>query len=428
MNWRQDLPDHSSTSSKSQSNAPGDRDLVLEAVNRFWLLIVVSAGVLAVAAFLLSSIQAKTFSSSAQIELINSPYAEVGFVRGGDETRTAKTETRVANGQVVRKLVRESLGRDPYVTVTLDPDSAILTFQALAGSPSQAQTDVTEYVKTYLSFSKSRAKRTFEKALDTIDGQISDTSRALREPDLDDQSKQLLATTLSRYRDERNNLSAALKLDPETGTVISDAQLPLAEVSPKPIQSGILGGLFGALLGVALATWLVLRSPRRIDLRHLEQFRSIPLISSQVPSRVFSARRSQAVADEVATDVDSAMARGSGVGVLFITLADSKSTKSLLEHAVEKLGKLRGPVARLDIEPSTNIEGVCGQTESQRRANRNVAIVLPIEGARTAAALSSVSSSVFVLFSGRNTSERVLERRLLQLQANGFTIDGLVAV
>jgi capsular polysaccharide biosynthesis protein len=425
MNWRQDPPDYSNSTVKLKANAAPQRDVVLEALSRFWLLILVTGLFLAAATFGVSTLQSKVYSSQVQVQLVTDPYASVGSSRSIDESRNSRTEGRVANGQVVRKLASDRVKASMDVSVVVEPDTSILNFRAQASTPEIAQKHATEYANTYLEYSKSRSKANLEKSLKVVDREISDTNAALATTGLTEQSKTELGNTLDQFRDQRTRLSSALRLDADLGVIFSEAELPTTPDSPKPLQASVLGGLLGLLAGVGLATVLVIRSPQRLDLRNMSQFRSIPVLST--PGRL-SGRAVQQLADEVATDIDSATARGLGVGALFILLADPKQAKSLLERTVDRLGKLRGAVARLDIEPTTNIEGVCGQTESQRRANRNVAIVLPVEGVRTAASLATVTSSVFVVFSARGTTERVLERRLLQLQSNGFTIDGLIAV
>ncbi len=425
MNWRQDPPDYSNSAMKLKANAAPQRDVVLEALSRFWLLILLTGLFLAAATFGVSSLQSKVYSSQVQVQLVTDPYASVGSPRVIDESRNARTEARVANGQVVRNLASKRVNSSMDVSVVVEPDTSILSFRAQASTPQIAQKHASEYANTYLEYSKARSKANFEKSVKVVTREIEDTNVALATPGLTEQSKTELENTLSQFRDQRTKLSSALRLDPDLGVIFSDADLPSKPDSPKPLQASILGGLLGLLAGIGLATALVIRSPQRLDLRNVSQFRSIPVLS--MPGRM-SGRATQQLADEIATDIDSATARGLGVGALFILLAEAKQAKSLLERTVERLGKLRGAVARLDIESTTNIEGVCGQTESQRRANRNVAIVLPIEGVRTAAPLATVTSSVFVVFSGRGTTERVLERRLLQLQSNGFTIDGLIAV
>ncbi len=428
MNWRQDPPDQGQLQPRTRGSAARERDVVLEGLLRFWLLIGLCGAVVGLAAYAFSSLQTPVYSSSAQIELVAEPYAEVGLIWGGDQNRRAVTQSRVASGEVVRRLVAERLDTYPIVSVTLEPDTSILKFRAEASTPEVAQIHASEFVNVYLKYYTDREQTKFKKALDSIESQIKSVNGQLRDVTLDPQTRAELNNRLSKLREDQNRNSAALALNPKLGEEVSDAQLPTVPDAPQPLRTGALGVLFGLLLGIGAATLLVLRTPARPNFRKLSQFRSIPVVSAHVPPRIVPAAFRRALAEEVATDIDSATARGTGIGALFVSLTDTKPAKLVLDQAIEKLSKLRGPVVRVNVEAATNIEALCNQTEAQRKQNRTVAIVMPIEGMRSAAMLSTVSSSVFVVFPARKMTERVLERRLLQLQSNGFTIDGLIAV
>jgi tyrosine-protein kinase len=167
-----------------------------------------------------------------------------------DADRNAQTQAQLARVPEVARRVVEALGlrdRGPYdflgqSFVSASEVSDLLTFSVVDANPELASRLATEYGRQFTLYRTELDTRTLRTALATVDAQLSAMRSAGNEgsglyADLADKQQQL-RTLETLYT------SRAMLVRPAAGA---------AQIKPKPVRNGIIGGMLGVVLALALA-------------------------------------------------------------------------------------------------------------------------------------------------------------------------------
>lgn len=160
------------------------------------------------------------------------------------------------------------------VTVTVPPNTDILTISFVAPTADEAQEGARAFAEAYLQARKNSTEESLEAEFDALQSRIDQVServrlvteavRALPEGSLDRASRSAEASSLSNQLTslgvQQNEVRAAAILP---GRVVTEAELPSSPSSPDVALVLLAGGLLGLLLGVGVAA-LHYRSDDRI--------------------------------------------------------------------------------------------------------------------------------------------------------------------
>ena len=223
-------------------------DSTLGILRRRWWIIVASIVVVGAVAYLFSSQQEKQYSSTASVLF----QADVEAVAGSggdfvDPERQAATNEALLSLPVVATGAGKALRIDPRqvassVEVVSSRESDIVDIKATTADPELSTRMVNAYGEAFIEFRRAGAR-------DRIDEAINGARTALR--NLTDTQRDGQAGTDVRQR--INQLETTRSLQSGGVDLVQPAGVPTEPSAPKPVRTGLLGVVLGAILGFALA-------------------------------------------------------------------------------------------------------------------------------------------------------------------------------
>ena len=310
----------------------------LAALRRRKLVIISTTVLVAAAALLLSLQEAKVYRSSAAVLLSRQ---DLGSALTGtpdptlsaDPVRVAQTQVGIARLPVVAaravKAARvpefgEELLRSSSVTANTNSD--ILTFMVDNRDPRVAAKLANSYARAFTAYSLELATATLRKARLELERRLTSLQRA------GDRSSVL-------YRSVQDDVQRlrTMELLQNPGTVVKTAT-SAGQIQPTPKRNGILGAVFGVLLGVALAfLWETLDKRVRSE-SEIEERLGLPLLSRlPPPTRRLSNENKLAMLDDP-NDVQAEAVRRLRVNVEFANL-DLDARTIMITSSVQQEGK-----------------------------------------------------------------------------------------
>lgn len=340
--------------------------------HQWWLVVLVSCLGLAAAGGWLQS-RPPTWESATSV-LVHPAGQDANVVGGRTQGEVnLDTEAQLVRSTAVAAGAAELLGPDPgrapeelarRVTVTVPPNTSVLTITFTAATPAQAQAGAGAFAQAYLDHRERSAQADLAaqtEAIETMLGELDDrltrlnTRLAGTEPgssaaaDLDSQ-RGTLASQVNGLTDRLNALATATV---SPGTVISEARLPDQPSRPAPavvLASGAALGLVAGLGAAGLAERLARRVRRPVDLtRRL----GVPVLASFPPAirppgdeiaspyapagRTFDRLRNEVIASS-ASGAAGVAASGAGRGRVIVVASPTGGPAT---------GPVAGPVAGL---------------------------------------------------------------------------------
>lgn len=236
-----------------------------------WLvaLCVILAG-FAAAAY--SSSQQKIYSSTAKLLLQPGDLgaAIVGTGVGStDPQRQAATDSQLVSLPAVGQRVAKRLGPLAPATISTSQsgDANIISVDVRDPDPNRAASIANAFASEYIKFRSEANKRRYLLALRTLQTRLDRIPKRKR------------SSQRTRLRQQAKDLQLLSSLQTGDAQVIQDALPAGAPVSPKPTRDLVLGVIFGAFLGIALA-FLRDRLDRRVkNQKEVEEiFPDVPVI------------------------------------------------------------------------------------------------------------------------------------------------------
>jgi capsular exopolysaccharide synthesis family protein len=220
----------------------------------------VGAGVVAaVVAAGYSATQSKVYEATADV-LIQRQASDQVFTNGNsvfDPKRDIQTEVKVLNSSAVQHAAMKQLGHQPDIAITSDDTSNLVAVTASGATPTLAASDANGYAAAYVAYRRQHtvddllaAGKQVQDKIDQIDARIAQLPANSSERSADDDQRSYLVQQLARLQVSAN-LSNAGGAD-----LIAKAQPPGGPAAPKPLRNGLVGGVLGLLMGIALALLL----------------------------------------------------------------------------------------------------------------------------------------------------------------------------
>lgn len=255
---------------------------------RKWIIAGVTA--LAVAVSMAASLlQDEVYRATAEIllqprasEEIFDPSENQGVQR---DQAAVETEIQVMRSQSVQKAATEAIGRRPNVSISARGQTSVVAISADDRAPATAAREANAFARAFIETRRSQQIEDLLAASDEVEDKIADIDEQLSELEapLDDLEEQIAAADSpgeeAQLRDEQNALRADIAAQRQalqaqrasynaqlgqlqlasnltrTGgaQLVSEAEVPIDPVSPKPLRNAILAFVVGLLLGVGLA-------------------------------------------------------------------------------------------------------------------------------------------------------------------------------
>jgi capsular exopolysaccharide synthesis family protein len=251
-----------------QKMSDGVRELslaeYLAVVRRRWKIIAALPVLLGVAGYLWSNRATRLYSAAAEV-LVESQSATslvdpTGLQFAADQQRQLENEVRFANSQAVYRALVEALDYAPTnVGASADAQSAdVLVFVSTNADPQVAAEEANIYARTYLRARAQRVAQTYLEAAQGIDELVTKykAERDTLNPEspADEARLEALNQNIRFYEGQRDALDLSAQVGRGSGaTVISEAQVPGAPVSPRPLRTATLAVATGLILAIGIA-------------------------------------------------------------------------------------------------------------------------------------------------------------------------------
>jgi tyrosine-protein kinase len=226
-----------------------------------WWLIGLCVLLSAAAAVAYAETRPRDYQASAKLLLQqDNPSSQIlGFGQPFvDPVRQAATDQQLATSGAVASRVARRLHIGPRryselsgVSATVNGDSNLLTITVGNRNPRLAARVANAYATEYVAFRRSAAEQRYASALSNLQRRVRSAPRS---------DRPALAAQLAKARLVGSGLTP-------DATVVQKASVPTATVGPKISHKLVIGLLFGALLGIALALLRDRLDPRvkRVD-------------------------------------------------------------------------------------------------------------------------------------------------------------------
>lgn len=288
---------------QTQSAALG-APAVWRSVRRRLPLILLCVAAATGTALALSLSETKKYSASASL-LFRDPGFSSTVLGGGffapinDPNREQATNLKLVALQTVANRTAQKLGPpvtgglvSSEVSVAAQGQSNLISVTATDPVPSRAARIANTFAEQYIAFRRNADRSKINVARRLVQSQLQGMSAARRRSE---------EGKLLKDRGEQLRILASL----QTGNaeVVQRAGVPTAASSPNPRRSGMIGGIFGLLLGLGLA-FLLERLDRRIkDPEELSSTFELPLLAVVPQSRAYS--REERMPDLTAVEAEA---------------------------------------------------------------------------------------------------------------------------
>lgn len=244
----------------------------LQVLGRNSWVVAVSALAVVVPAAAWSNAQAPRYRASAQM-VLEPKRSELLYLQGpsdGSEAgRTIATEAQRIRGAAVRQAVATKLGYRADVHTSASGVDSIITVTAESSSATRAADTANAFVTSYIEYRRASALKDLldaqteiqakidekQRAIDAIDAQVAaappDRHEALARARADERSS--LANQQGLFRSQVDQLQVAASLSGGGADVLAPAAPPARPFEPEVLRTGVLAGIAGLMLGVALA-------------------------------------------------------------------------------------------------------------------------------------------------------------------------------
>jgi capsular polysaccharide biosynthesis protein len=230
-------------------------------------LICACAVLVALAAFVLSTLQADRYASSASLLFRQSEL--VGQVTGfadGERFNTVEqegaTNVAVVQSRPVAAATAQRIGGgydleavQAAITVEARPNTRVVDVTAEAGTPEQAVRLANTYTEVFVNQRARQVRSQIKEALNRLERELQLLPQEAREGPSGGDLEQRISTLRVLNAVQSPNVEP-----------IQRAELPDTPASPRPMRNAVLGLLFGLLLGLGLAVLRQQLSTERVRL------------------------------------------------------------------------------------------------------------------------------------------------------------------
>jgi tyrosine-protein kinase len=258
-------------------------------------LIIACVLVVSAAATAYSLLQDKKYTAKAVL-LFRNPGFDQSFSGGAtfaptqDATREAATNERLVSLAVVADRAARELGGGATgaslaskVEIASEGPSDLVAISVTDLKPRQAARTANAFARQYVLFRRDADRDKVNQA------------RVLSERQLQGMTPTELKSERGRLLRQRlDQLETLASLQTGNAELVQPATAPTSPSSPKPLRSGVLAGVFGLLLGLALALLLERLDTRIRDSDDVEELLRRPVLGAIPRSRALSRNRLEA--------------------------------------------------------------------------------------------------------------------------------------
>ena len=222
---------------------------------RKWTVILLTLLTTSVA-LITSYLQTPVYSASA--EMLLRPLASESAVGSGaaviqyrDPLRALQTEIRILQSKPLREAAQEKLGYRATASARPAGATDVILVTGESTDPQRAADIANAYATSYIEFKRKQTVDEFLAAVNQVQNQIDEVQRQI-----DAAPEPLRATLIQRkalFEGQRDELKLDASLRSGGVQPMSEADVPVAPVRPKPVRSGVIGFMLGGLLGVGVA-------------------------------------------------------------------------------------------------------------------------------------------------------------------------------
>jgi len=205
----------------------------------------------------ISSSRPTVFQATAEV-LVQSSGVELALDPNSrprtDPGRLVETEIRILASPPVKDAVRVAIGEAPAVSATPAGDADVIAIRARSNSAERAATTANAYADAYVSVRHQQTDQAINAAAAEIQKRLTELQPQVDTTQGDAHDSALAQQTALRQQLDRVQVLRAVKSG--AAQVVTSAALPTSPVSPRPGRAGLLAGVGGLGLAVAVALLL----------------------------------------------------------------------------------------------------------------------------------------------------------------------------
>jgi len=192
-----------------------------------------------------------------------------GSAQQQQQNKTALTEIRVLKSSPVRAAVRKKLGLAPKVSAKPIPETDLFVVRAHWSDPKSAALIANEYVRAYIQFRRTQAVddllaasqqiqtkiTALDQQIDALSARVARASPAER-ASLDEAvrpKRDALVSQQAIFKQRLDQLDVDASLKTGGAQLVTPAVASNKPVSPNPVRNGVMGLLFGLMMGLGFA-------------------------------------------------------------------------------------------------------------------------------------------------------------------------------
>ncbi len=195
-----------------------------------------------------------------------------------DPQRLVETEIRILTSPTVKDAVRTSIGEAPSVSASPAGDADVIAIKARSGSAERAATTANAYADGYVTVRHRQTDEAVNTAAAEIQKRITELQGQVDAAQGDARDSLVAQQTALRQQLDRVQVLRAVKSG--AAQVVTPAALPTSPVSPRPGRAGLMAGLVGLGLAVAIALLLERLDDSLRNKDQLERASGLPVLGA----------------------------------------------------------------------------------------------------------------------------------------------------
>lgn len=245
-----------------ESSNETDLGTYLRILNRRKVTVFVTAAVILSLALAYSLAQRPVYTATTQVlvpeQLATSalqPAANQGQLPTAESLQRMLTDAvQFAQGDATKRAATAILHRKVPISVTASSTADLLTFTASSGAGADAAAFANAGANAYIVANRNNQVSTYTEQVTALQTSIAQLQQTANGAPANSQQQDIAKSSIGSLTQALQQLEAASQLVTPTGpSIVKLAAVPKSPVSPQPLRNGVLGFLFGLVMGIALA-------------------------------------------------------------------------------------------------------------------------------------------------------------------------------